>query len=249
MNQAFYARGRLRKAQQRFEDALADFREQGARDARCHSRNPNLPWRLDAADCLVALGRDEEARGLVEEQLAAAQRYGARSAIGAALHGQAKLESGPSRIEALERAVTELAASPARLVHANALFDLGVSLRAAGRRNEATARLRAALQLAHTCGATMLQRSAHEELLVLGARPRRLMFSGIESLTASERRVAKMAANGLTNRQIAQALFVTLKTVEHHLSNTYRKLDITSRDELPEALGADGSEDVQLVAS
>ena len=73
-------------------------------------------------------------------------------------------------------------------------------------------------------------------LLATGARPRRLVLSGLEALTPSERRVAEMAADGLSNRDIAQALFVTPKTVEVHLSNAYRKLDIHSRGELPNAL-------------
>jgi DNA-binding CsgD family transcriptional regulator len=64
------------------------------------------------------------------------------------------------------------------------------------------------------------------------ARPRRLAQTGASSLTPGERRVAQLAANGLTNKQIAQALFVTTRTVEMNLGNAYRKLDISSRDEL-----------------
>ncbi|MGB8876034.1 MAG: helix-turn-helix transcriptional regulator, partial [Solirubrobacteraceae bacterium] len=59
---------------------------------------------------------------------------------------------------------------------------------------------------------------------------------GPESLTPSERRIAELAATGQSNREIAQALFVTPKTVEYHLRNTYRKLDIQNRQELAEAL-------------
>lgn len=249
MNHAFYARGRLRKAQKRYDDALADFYEQGARDAQCHCRNPYLPWRLDAAECLIALDRRSEAKALVQDQLAAARLFEARSAIGAAMHAEAMLESGATRIGSLERAVAELAASPARLTRASALIDLGVSLRAAGRRQEATGRLREGLQLAYACGATALTTRAHDELRVLGARPRRMMFSGIEALTASERRVAKMAAEGLTNRQIAQALYVTMKSVEAHLSSAYRKLGIGSREELPAILGSEVASESQAAVS
>jgi DNA-binding CsgD family transcriptional regulator len=79
---------------------------------------------------------------------------------------------------------------------------------------------------------------AHEELVATGARPRRLVLSGVDSLTPSERRIAAMAAEGLANREIAQALFVTLRTVEMHLSNAFRKLDISSRTQLPAALAS-----------
>ena len=65
---------------------------------------------------------------------------------------------------------------------------------------------------------------------------RPLGATGVESLTPSERRVAEMAADNMTNKDIAQALFVTPKTVEVHLSNAYRKLGIRSRRELPAAL-------------
>jgi DNA-binding CsgD family transcriptional regulator len=74
---------------------------------------------------------------------------------------------------------------------------------------------------------------------VLGARPRRLAFSGVDSLTASERRIAEMAAGGMTNRLISEELFLTRKTIEKHLTNVYRKLDVSSRAELPVALSGD----------
>jgi DNA-binding CsgD family transcriptional regulator len=96
--------------------------------------------------------------------------------------------------------------------------------------------LRAGLDLAQRCGATALAERAHDELVASGARPRRLVLTGVDALTASERRVAEMASEGLTNREIAQALFVTEKTVEGHLGHAYRKLDIRSRSELPKAL-------------
>jgi DNA-binding CsgD family transcriptional regulator len=83
----------------------------------------------------------------------------------------------------------------------------------------------------------MVADAGHAELLAAGARPRRPQFSGPEALTASERRVADLAAEGLGNREIAQTLFVTIKTVENHLARAYQKLGIRSRDALPEALG------------
>jgi DNA-binding CsgD family transcriptional regulator len=90
--------------------------------------------------------------------------------------------------------------------------------------------------MAHRCGAPPLAQRAEQELAATGARPRRVMLTGVESLTASERRVAQLAARALSNPEIAQALFVTRKTVEKHLSNVYTKLGVRSREELPAAL-------------
>jgi DNA-binding CsgD family transcriptional regulator len=87
----------------------------------------------------------------------------------------------------------------------------------------------------------VLAARAREELVTAGARPRRERLSGVEALTASERRVAQMAAAGMTNREIAQALFVTIKAVALHLTHVYEKLDITGRAQLPGALGATNS--------
>jgi DNA-binding NarL/FixJ family response regulator len=106
------------------------------------------------------------------------------------------------------------------------------ALRRANRRADARAPLREALDLAHRCRAGAVAERARTELLATGARPRRIVLSGVESLTPSERRVATMAADGLTNPQIAQALFLSTRTVEGHLTHVFRKLDVTSRTEL-----------------
>lgn len=121
-------------------------------------------------------------------------------------------------------------------IYAKALVDLGSALRRAGQPNNARERLAEGMSLAHACGATALVDRAHDELLIAGARPRRPALTGVDSLTPSERRIAEMAAREMTNKQIAQALFVTLRTVEMHLSNAYAKLEIRSRRQLPEAL-------------
>ena len=233
---AFYARGSVRRAQGRLEDALGDFREYGRRDAACNADNPAYPWRLGAAECLFALGDLEQAKVLTDEQMLVAKRWGTHSAIGAALRGQALLEHGPNRIELLQRAIAELARSPARLDHARAIVDLGVALRVAGQRTAATEALRDGLERARRCGSLTLVQHAHAELVTAGARPRRLQFSGLEALTASERRTASLAAEGKNNTEIAQALFVTKSTVEKHLTRAYNKLDIQSREQLPAAL-------------
>jgi DNA-binding NarL/FixJ family response regulator len=93
--------------------------------------------------------------------------------------------------------------------------------------------------MARPDGALAIARRAHEELEATGERLRPLLAGGVESLTPSERRVAAMAAEGKTNRAIAQELFLTVKTIEAHLSSAYRKLDIGSRAELSEAFSAE----------
>jgi DNA-binding NarL/FixJ family response regulator len=147
------------------------------------------------------------------------------------------VQGGDRGVELLTEAVEVLEDSPAVLEHARALADLGAARRRRGERSNAREPLRLALDLAHRCGATALVERAHAELLATGARPRRVVLTGLDALTASERRVAKMAAEGLTNREIAQELFVTEKTIEWHLGQTYRKLEIASRSELPRVLG------------
>jgi DNA-binding CsgD family transcriptional regulator len=126
--------------------------------------------------------------------------------------------------------------SPARLEHARVLVDVGATLRAAGRRSAAREPLLEGLELAARCGARTLERRARAELAAIGVRPRTSGRAGTDSLTPSERRVVDLAAAGGTNRQIAQTLFVTEKTVETHLGRAFRKLDISSRRQLPDVL-------------
>ena len=139
-------------------------------------------------------------------------------------------------LDHLHEAVDVLSASPARLEHARALADLGTALRHRRRITDARAPLLQALDLATRCGATPLAERARTELLITGARPRRAQLSGVEALTTNEQRVAALAAEGRSNREIAQALYVSHKTVEKHLTAAYRKLAISGREDLPEAL-------------
>jgi DNA-binding CsgD family transcriptional regulator len=85
----------------------------------------------------------------------------------------------------------------------------------------------------------VLARRAHEELVAAGGRPRRTRMSGAEALTPSERRVADLVASGMSNREAAEALFVTKKAIEFHLGNVYRKLGVSGRDALAPALADD----------
>jgi DNA-binding CsgD family transcriptional regulator len=136
----------------------------------------------------------------------------------------------------LQEAVATLAGSGAELEHARALVDLGIARRHARRPVNARLPLRAGHELASRCGATVLADRAHQELLASGARPRRSSSSGPDALTPSERRVVELAASGRSNRAIAEALFVTEKTVEAHLGRAYPKLAVRSRHELQDAL-------------
>jgi DNA-binding NarL/FixJ family response regulator len=146
-------------------------------------------------------------------------------------------EDGAQQERRLREAVEVLTQSPARLEHAKALIDLGAALRRANKRSDAREILRQGVELAHRAGAPPLAERGNEELAATGARPRKLLQAGPESLTASERRVARLAAGEMSNKEIAQALFVTVKTVEVHLSSAYRKLDVASRRQLAIALG------------
>jgi DNA-binding CsgD family transcriptional regulator len=193
-------------------------------------------WRTGAALAHHALGREGEALALAREEVELARAWGAPRGLGRALRIRGLIEGGAVGIESIREALSVLEPSPARLEHAYALADLGSALRRGNRRAEAREHLRRALELAQRCGANLLAERAQEELIATGARPRRLVVSGVDSLTPSERRVAAMAAEGLANRDIAQALFVTLRTVELHLSNAFRKLGVSSRTQLAAAL-------------
>jgi DNA-binding CsgD family transcriptional regulator len=201
-----------------------------------HDNPSGMPWRSWAADGLRRLGRNDEASGLAGEELALARRWGDPHAIGACLRLLGLIEGGTAGIGRLREALDVLAGSQARLEHARALVDLGAALRRANQRMEARQLLRDGVDLAGRIGALGLARRANEEIAATGARPRKIVQTGLDALTASERRVAQLAADGMTNKEIAQTLFVTIKTVELHLGHAYRKLDISSRTDLDEAL-------------
>jgi DNA-binding CsgD family transcriptional regulator len=205
-------------------------------------QNPALvTWRSHAAHACMRLGDQDEARRLATEELAFARAWGAPRALATALRASGLIEGGPKGLVLLEEAVDAAANSPARLEQAKARTALGVALHRANRRSEAREQLRQALDLATLCGATPLAARAETELRATGARPRRIAQRGVESLTPSERRVAELAAEGPTNREIAQTLFVTQRTVEVHLTSVYRKLEIDSRSQLAAALGVGAS--------
>jgi DNA-binding CsgD family transcriptional regulator len=195
-----------------------------------------LAWRSAAALALSQLGEDERALELAREELRLAEVLGAPRAVGIAQRTVALVGPADEREAALEAAVATLEGGIARLELARATCDLGAELRRRGERTAARDALRRAHTLATECGATRLANRARDELGRSGARLIREPATGVEALTPSEVRVAELAAEGLTNREVAQSLFVSEKTVETHLGRVYRKLDIKSRHALPGAL-------------
>ncbi|MHA6765262.1 ATP-binding protein [Streptacidiphilus sp. PAMC 29251] len=224
------ARARLRLGQNRPREALTDLYSCGNDLVAAGYDNPAFAhWRAEAALAHHAINETATARALAAEELDLTRRFRAPRAIGVALRAAGLIEGGPAGVALLHEAVTVLGESPAELERARALTDYGALLRRTGRRTDAQEPLRRGLDLATRCGAAALAERASEELLATGARPRRTSLTGVESLTASELRVARLAADGRTNREVAQALFVTRRTVELHLTNVYRKLEINSR--------------------
>ena len=236
------SRARLRLAERRPADAHADLMEAAARWDELGCSHPVLAsWRVEAAEALARLGDSRGARKLAGQQLDLATCLGTPGARGAALRAVARAAPPDQRIELLQRAVSILSRSPAGLERARALVDLGAALRRANRRREAREPLSRALDLAQRGGLRLIARRARDELLAAGARPRRDMLTGPEALTPAEHRIAALAAAGHTNREIAEQLYITLRTVETHLTHAFQKLQITTRDQLADSMTTAGT--------
>jgi DNA-binding CsgD family transcriptional regulator/predicted negative regulator of RcsB-dependent stress response len=231
-------RARLLILQGRANDGLKAMLACGDRVTAGGRHNPALvaAWRCGAALALFTLGRREEACTLAAEELQLAHRWGAPGALGRALRVAGIVEGGEEGLKLLREAVAVLTSSPAQLEYAKALLELGAALRRAGQRIESREYLRQGVQVAHICGAAPLVERGWTELRASGARPRRTEPLGPAALTPSEWRVAELAAAGHSNRDIAQELFITINTVEVHLTRIYRKLGIKGRAGLAHAL-------------
>jgi DNA-binding CsgD family transcriptional regulator len=229
------SRGDTRRAAGNPKQALADYEAVGERSGRAGNLNPaGLAWRSRAALALTELGQvGDEAGELAAEEVGLARRFGTPRALGVALRAQG-LSGGD--VEPLREAVEVLAGSGSRLEHARALVDLGEASDAAGDRKAAQELLAEGMDGAHRCGAHALVERAMDGLRNTGMRPRRPALRGVDALTPQQLRVAEMAARGRSNREIGEALFLTRRTVELHLTGAYRKLEIESRDELRAAL-------------
>jgi len=233
------ARGSLLLAEEDVEGAIAEFSAVGELAHQSRYTNPAaIAWRSRRALALKAAGRDAEALEQASEELRMVRAFGAGRAIAIALRACAQATpDSEDRLPLLREAVAESERAGARLEHARALVDLGVTLIETG---DPAARktLELGMDRAYRSGAKTVEDRATHALRAVGARPRRPAVQGIEALTRQERTVAGLAARGKGNREIAEELFVTRRTVETHLSNAYRKLSIGSRAELPDALGS-----------
>ena len=196
-------------------------------------------WRRWAALALARLERPDEGRDLLAPALAELRAIGPARQLGAALVAAGLVAEDERRLDLLEEAVTVLQESPARLERGRALLELGAAQRRRGRRSAARDALLGALELGDQCEARPLVDAARDELRRLGLRPRRAARSGLDALTPSERRIAELAARGLTTPQIGQELHITRKTVETHLGHVYSKLGVAGRRELPAAMAED----------
>jgi DNA-binding CsgD family transcriptional regulator len=227
------ARGRVRLARGDARGALEDFIACGNRLKPLGTSHCGVvPWRPGGALAALQLGDVELAGELAGEEVELARSFGANRELGIALRTAGIVAGGDRGLELLRDAVAALRESEAELELAHALNDLGGSLLTESHRLAAREALTEALDLAHRCRADALEEVARERLVATGARPRRASARGSDALTPRERRIATMAAEGLGNREIAEALFITTKTVETHLGRAYRKLDINSRSQL-----------------
>ena len=237
------ARGRLRLAQGRPADALADFQACGALFGADVWGMPiretgYVHARSGAALALLRLGQRQHACQLADAELADVRVFGAPRALGIALRTAGLACGGQEGLALLRESVAGLGDSPALLERARSLAELGAALRRDGQRAAARDPLARALELAARCGARPLAGRARDELRAAGARPRRPWRTGMEALTPSELRVARLAAEGRSNREIACELYVTLKAIEGHLARAYAKLGIEGRSQLARALAA-----------
>jgi DNA-binding CsgD family transcriptional regulator len=233
-----FVRGQVRRAQGRLQEARDDFLECGRRYDRVGQvRRSSVQW-SEVALAHAALGSAREARRLAGAQLALARAAARPRMLGISLRVWGLVEGGDTGLELLAEAVKTLERSQSPLELSRALTDYGAALRRAGRRVQARAELERSLDLAHRCGARRIATRARAELIAAGAKPRRDAITGRDALTAGELRVARLAAEGLTNREIAQALFITTRTAKGHLSHVYHKLGITRRGQLAGALAS-----------
>jgi DNA-binding CsgD family transcriptional regulator len=241
------ARGRLLLLQDEPARALEDLLECG-RLLLDEVLAPNpaiIPWRSRAALAAARLGDRDQARELALEEVRLARRFGARRPIGMALRALGQVEEGETAVEIIRESTAILADSPSRLEHLRSLVYLGGALRRVGDVHEARECLLEGLATAEEMAAGGLAGRARKELLGVGVVARHDTPTGLRTLTPSQQRVVQMAARGMTNREIAEALFVTIKAVEWHLTRSYSELGIRSRRELGDVLGPAAEEPVE----
>ncbi|MFF3485072.1 AAA family ATPase [Streptomyces sp. NPDC002701] len=238
LNRFLYARGVLRAAAGDPAGALDDFLECGRRQTARDVVSPVVtPWRTAAAECRLALGRPREALELAEEELRLAEVWDTPRPVGRALRVLGLATGGRRGLELADRAVRVLRDAAVEPELIPALVAQGRQLTAAGERARARDCLREAAERAERLGAVRLRAAAEEALREGGARRAATALTGSDALTGSERRIAELAAGGRTNTEIAELLHLARRTVETHLTSTYKKLGIRRRADLPAVLG------------
>jgi DNA-binding CsgD family transcriptional regulator len=235
-----YARALLRLEQGRLNEAGGDIEELRRRtEAAPDLRAVEDLWRPLGVTLAHRQGDAHRARSLASQLIEYSRQMGAAGLLGSNLRTAALASKAERGLELLRESVELLEGSCHRLEYARSLIELGAALRRGGERAAAREPLAEGLDIAYRCGAAGTVSRALEELRASGARPRRAVLTGPEALTPAETRVAKLAAEGRSNREIAQELYVTLKTVEGTLGRAYAKLGISgrgAREALPGAL-------------
>jgi DNA-binding NarL/FixJ family response regulator len=227
------ARAELQHALRNSAAAAAEVdRMQGFVQAR--GDYPQL-WVPDIVEVLTGAGRVDEALALAEQHHQAAELWQLPVDRAEALRCLARVRGG-NDVDLLEQAAALLDEGASPLIRTKVLRDLGAALRRANRRSDARGPLLEALDLASRMRSQRLVDDITAELAAAGMHPRRSAQTGVDAMTASEHRIAALAATGLSNPEIAQTLFITRKTVEKHLASTFRKLGIASRTDLAGAL-------------
>ena len=229
------ARGQYSLATGDYEGALADFESCGALMSRWNLDVPGLiAWRNDAAEALVRLGRPDQARKMIEEQLGLCRQRTSPRTYGCALRILATTQTPRQQPVLLRQAIDILQASGDRHELARALTDLALSYHALGQPQRARVIGRQAWTIAVECGAEPLSR----QLSADSGRPEPEAEAPASLLTHAEKRVADLVALGYANREIAKRLFITVSTVEQHLTHIYRKFGVPGRAELAAVLSA-----------
>ncbi|MFD8495621.1 BREX system ATP-binding domain-containing protein [Amycolatopsis sp. NPDC059657] len=234
-NYLLYARGKLRVACGDTQAGLEDLLDCGRRLERHGLAFPAFAaWRPLAVRAALILDRTELAAALADADTVAADRWDTPRTRGSAMAALALTREDEEAERLLHKATELLEASPARLQLATTLAELGAARARRGHTEQAVADLQRAVELSTQCGSLPLTRRANEELHAIQMTTK----DTAHGLTRQEGRIAMMAARGLTNREIAETLHLTRRTVELHLSGAYRKLGITGRAELAAALTA-----------
>lgn len=235
---ASHALGELATARGDHEAALRHYAEAGALLVTGHDDPETVPWRSGAALALTRLGRHREAAALAAEHLELARTHGSAYAVAHALRTVAATNADGSRVPLLLEARAMLDSVPADRLAAQIDTDLALLITLQGGPTaEAVAMLRSAERYAGAEDLVPLQQRVRGVLERLGEQPLRIRSEILASLTVTEQKAAGLAAEGLTNREIAERLGVTVKAVEWHLSHVYRKLGIPGRTSLPDTLG------------